>query len=98
MQQRKRLRAVTSDENPPIKSAPAKTLKAAAEKSERELLVKMRDDISDAVSAGVPPHTLAPLMRQLREIDKEIRMLDQHARQESAHDGHVDDTFDASAI
>ena len=93
------LRAVKDGEPSSRKPKPS-TLKAAADSSERELLVKMRDDISDAVTAGVPAHTLAPLMRQLREIDKEIRAVDIRAAEESSRSdgGNVSSTFDASAI
>ncbi len=85
----RRLRVAVPDEK---KRAPAKpkTLKAAAESSERELLLTMRNKISDEIEGGVPPHTLAPLMRQLREIDKDIRLLDakaKHESEDSAGDG-----------
>lgn len=95
-----RLRAVKDGEATPAKKSKPATLKAAADSSERELLVKMRDDISDAVSAGVPAHTLAPLMRQLREIDKEIRTVDLRMAEESnrASGGTVNSSYDASAI
>lgn len=100
--QRKRtFRVVKEGDTPaPRRKASPKTLKAAAELSERDLLVKMRDTISDTIGAGAPPHTLAPLMRQLKEIDKEIRALDKRAEQEAEdHSGEdVDDTFDASAL
>lgn len=91
------LRAVTDDDKPPVKP---KTLDEAAESSERALLVMMRTNISDTIGAGVPAHTLAPLMRQMREIDKEIRMLDARAEQENKHgaSGPVDNAYNASAI
>ena len=91
------LRAVTADDAAP---PTPKSLKEAAERGERDLLVLMRNQISDAVAAGVPPHTLAPLMRQLRDIDKEIRVFDLRSEQKQVESGYqaVDDTFDASAI
>jgi hypothetical protein len=59
----------------------------------------MRNEISDAVAGGVPPHTLAPLMRQLRDIDKEIRAFDMRVEQSEAESGYtVENTFDAEAL
>ena len=79
--------------------AQPKSLKAAAERGERELLVSMRNEISDAVAAGVTPHTLAPLMRQLRDIDKEIRAYDMRVEQSQVESGYtVENTFDAEAL
>lgn len=65
--------SVVTDETPP--PAP-KTIKAAAEMSERQLLAAMRTRVATEIDAGVPAHALAPLMRQLRELDKEIRAID----------------------
>ena len=91
------LRAVTREDSAP--RPPAKSLKEAADRGERELLVSMRNAISDAVTDGVPAHALAPLMRQLREIDKEIRAFDMRAKEESGDaGGDVDDRFDAQAL
>lgn len=94
-----KLRAVTDDDAPPAPVEPM-TLKTATEKSERQLLVTMRAKIAGEIDGGVPPHTLAPLSRQLLEIDKQIRQIDLRARQESQTNanGPVDDTYDASAI
>lgn len=60
----------------------------------------MRSKIAAEIDAGVPAHTLAPLMRQLREIDKDLRALDARAEQEGAgHAGAVpDEAFDPTAI
>lgn len=79
---------------------PPMSLKTATEKSERELLATLRVKIAEDIDGGVPPHTLAPLSRQLLEIDKQIRLIDARARQESDANARddVDDTFDASAI
>lgn len=96
----KKLRAVAPNEKPHPK-APA-TIKAAVEGDERALLVAMRKKIAAEIDGGVPPHTLAPLMRQLRELDKEIRSLDVRDKEESNdHRGSTEDTseaFDASAV
>ena len=94
-QQSKRLRAVGDDDVPP-RPKPT-TIKAATECSELDLLIAMRDKISTEIDGGVPPHTLAPLMRQLRDLDKEIRSLAAR-EQDSAEDGSDGDSFDASAI
>ena len=82
----------------PRKKAPA-TIKAAVDASERDLLVAMRAKAAAEIDRGVPAHTLAPLMRQLRDLDKEIRALDVRATQEAEQSGDVEDeAFDASAI
>lgn len=79
--------------------APPKTLKDAVEVSERALLVTIRAKIAAEIDGGVPPHTLAPLTRQLRDIDKEIRLLDQRAKEEAgADDVAADEAFDAEAL
>ena len=93
-----KLRAVAEAERAP-KPKPA-TLADAADDSERALLVMMRDKISTEIDGAVPPHTLAPLMRQLRDIDKEIRSLDARAEdgRDSATSTNTCDGYDASAI
>jgi hypothetical protein len=59
----------------------------------------MRTKIAAEIDNGVPPHTLAPLTRQLRDIDKEIRLLDQRREEEAREDGvSADEDYDASAI
>jgi len=79
---------------------PPTDVKGAAEHSERALLVALRTRIATDIDNGVPPHTLAPLSRQLREIDREIRLLDARLKQEADDDASEgeDGTFDASAV
>jgi len=94
----RKLTVVTEATAAPKSKAPA-TIKAAVESGERELLVAMRCKVAAEIDAGVPPHTLAPLMRQLRELDKEIRAIDAREEQESADGDNVaDEAFDASAL
>ena len=76
-----------------------KTIKAAAEMSERSLLVAMRSKVAAEIDGGVPAHALAPLMRQLRDFDKEIRAIDAREAQDRERGGEVEDgDFDASAV
>ena len=99
---RKTLRAATEADAKAAADAAVvpKTLKAATELSERALLVKMRMTIAEEIDRGVPPHTLAPLSRQLFAVDKEIRALDHRATEEAAESGHVaaDEAWDAEAL
>lgn len=91
------LRAVADDETAPAPSP--KTIAEAVERDERTLLVALREKVAAEIDAGVPPAYLAPVMRQLREIDKAIRSLDAVGGEDSIRGGQVDDqSFDASAI
>ena len=75
------------------------TIKAAAEHSERALLVAMRNRLAGDLDAGLPAHALAPVSRQLREIDREIRAIDARAAEEAKNgDPAEDQAFDASAV
>ena len=87
---------VVTDETP---SPQPKTLKDAVDVSERALLVTIRAKIASEIDGGVPPHTLAPLTRQLRDIDREIRALDLRAQEEAGErDFAPDEAFDAEAL
>lgn len=83
------LRAVKSGEKPPVPTP--KTIKEAAELGERALLVAMRAKVAAEIDAGVPAHALAPLMRQLRDVDKEVRLLDSRDEQEATRSGPTAD-------
>lgn len=91
------LRAVGVDEKP--RRRRTKQLKTAVNWSERELLVALRAKVAAEIDAGVPAHALSPLIRQLRDVDKEIRLLDARAV-ESADDScrTDDDVWDETAI
>ncbi len=92
------LRVALPGETPPDRPRP-KNLKEAVDLSERELLVMMRARLASEIDGGVPPHTLAPLTRQLRELDKEIRLLDAKAEQESDDDrARPDAAWDSTAL
>lgn len=91
----RKLKVVTEADTPP---AP-KSLTDAVEMSERALLAMMRSKIASEIDSGVPPHTLAPLSRQLRDIDKEIRVLDLRAKQEADDDSvSPDERWDDEAL
>ncbi len=80
----RKLSVVTTETKPP-------TIHAAAEMSERALLVAMRSRVAVEIDGGVPAHALAPLMRQLRETDKDIRALDAREEQEAERRGPTAD-------
>ena len=86
MPRRPPLRVATDADVPPPKN-----LKAAAATSERALLVMLRDKIAAEMDSGVPPHTLAPLARQLRDIAKEIEAMDLRAKEEAQEGAILDD-------
>ena len=85
-----RLRVVPPSEKTPRAKPKPKTLVTAAELSERELLVTMRTKIAAEIDGGVPAHALGRLIRELRDVDKDIRLLDvkaNHEAEDSADDG-----------
>lgn len=49
---------------------------AAANGTERDLLVAMRDQIAANLDEGVPPRDLASLTKRLMEITREIKAID----------------------
>ena len=59
----------------------------------------MRRKVATVIEAGVPAHALAPLMRQLRDLDKAIRALDAASERETESAEIVpDEALDASDI
>lgn len=60
----------------------------------------MRAKALSEIDNGVPAAYLAPLMRQVRDIDKEIRSFDLRAKEEGddADDVASDEAWDAEAL
>lgn len=82
----------------PVPAGPPKSIEEAVDRSERDLLVALRRRIAGEMDAGPPAHTLAPMARQLRELDKEIRALDARASEDARSEDVGDGEFDASAV
>jgi len=83
---------------------PPKSLVEAVDRSERELLVAMRQKVASELDGGVPGHAFAALMKQLRELDRDIRAMDREEQERRSSTGVAadapvpDEAFDASAI
>lgn len=90
------LRAVSESDAP----TQAASLRDAANVSERALLVAMRAKVLGEIDNGVPPAYLAPLMRQVREMDKDLRAIDLRAKEEGADANEVaaDEAWDSEAL
>lgn len=73
---------------------------AAAEGTELELLMAMRDRVASTVAdPNCPPRDLAALTRRLREITKDIEALRAREREEAADAAEVaDEAWDSEAI
>jgi hypothetical protein len=77
------------------------TVKAAIEVSELDGLRAMRRTLADAIDGKPPAHALAGMMRQLREIDKELRAIehrDDPKPEPDTDDASHSEAFDSSAI
>jgi len=92
---------VVTDETPKVEKKAAKTILESLEMDDRAVLVALRAKAAIELDSGkVPAHAFAGLMRQLRDLDREIRSIDLRTAEEDAsreaevEDGH----FDASAV
>lgn len=77
-----------------------KNISEALDGSSRDVLAAMRKALAKKLDAGeVSSNAIASAYKELRELDRLIRLADQDAV-ESAHEAKadVDDRFDASAI
>lgn len=77
------------------------TVEQATEGSRRDVLVAQRARLAKAVdSPATSPRDLAPLSRQLLQIDEEIRAIDAAASKDGLRGAAAtpDDDWDASAI
>jgi hypothetical protein len=78
-----------------------KSISEALDGTSRDVLAAMRKALAKKLDAGeVSSNAIASAYKELRELDRLIRMADHdaaHAERETAH-ADVDDRFDASAI
>lgn len=101
----RRLRAAPEPEpskpKPPSKAGRPKSLQNAANSSEREMLLALRNKLAKQIDAeSTPAHAVGRLIREFRQIDKDIRELDRRTKQQSSDDDYTDlDTeWDDSSI
>ena len=82
------------------KRAEPKNISEALSGSARDVLVAMRKALAKKLDDGeVSSNAIASAYKELRELDRLIRLADHQATQrDERHDDDVDDTFDASAI
>jgi hypothetical protein len=69
---------------------PTTRLTSAIEVSEREVLRVMRRQIAARIDEGVPSHVLVQLVRLLRGVDRDIRLLDLQAAEVVADEDEGD--------
>ena len=95
-----RLRAVKPGEKSGPRSRKVLSVtQAAAEGSQRDLLVAMRDRVAqDVESPSTPARDLAALTRRLMEITKEIEVIDAKAAEEVGDGPTPDEAWDADAV
>ena len=82
------------------KKAEPKNISEALSGSSRDVLGAMRKALAKKLDDGeVSSNAIASAYKELRELDRLIRLADQDAEQaERETQAHVDDHFDASAI
>ena len=79
------------------RKAPTK-LATAVDQSELDFLMATRAKLAAELDAGVSNAYLAPITRQLRDIDREVRALQLRATEEAAEDGPIpDEDWDPAA-
>ena len=94
---KKHLAAVPPDAR--ATKAEPKSITEAIDGSGRDVLAAMRRALARRLDAGeVSSNAIASAYKELRELDRLIRLADRESEQREDHDGDVDDNFDASAI
>jgi hypothetical protein len=74
---------------------PSRLTSVVGKSSERDMLAVLRRKLAAQLDkADVPPTALAALVRQFREIDREVRGMDLVASQLAASEGDLDDDDD----
>lgn len=94
---KKHLAAVPADARP-VRREP-KNISEALGGSSRDVLGAMRKALAKKLDDGeVSSNAIASAYKELRELDRLIRLADQDDARESGERADVDDRFDASAI
>ena len=88
------------DPNAPALRQTPKSITEALDGSSRDVLAAMRRALAKKLDDGeVSSNAIASAYKELRELDRLIRLADHQATQrDERHDDDVDDAFDASAI
>ena len=78
---------------------PPKNISEALDGSARDVLVAMRKALAKKLDDGeVSSNAIASAYKELRELDRLIRLADRESARDDETDDDVDDAFDASAI
>ena len=81
------------------KRAEPKNISEALSGSGTDVLVAMRRALAQKLDAGeVSSNAIASAYKELRELDRLIRLAEREARRDDETHDDVDSTFDASAI
>lgn len=90
------LRAVAPDEKPARRF---KNISESLEGSSRDVLAAMREALAKQLDAGaIAGNSIASAYRELRELDRLIRLADDEAEVKGAGRGDIDRTFNPAAI
>ena len=101
MSSKPRLRPVGPNEAPAPKPGKPKSITEALEGSSRDVMAAMRHALAQKLDKGeVSSNAIASAYKELRELDRLIRLHDDANEGDAATDGsaYVDRPFDASAI
>lgn len=86
-------------ENARARRAVPKNITEALEGSSRDVLVAMRRALARKLDDGeVSSNAIASAYKELRELDRLIRLADREADRDDSVGDDVDDKFDASAV
>lgn len=93
-------RKLAAVEPPPKAKGKPATLRDAAELSQLEMLIKLRDMTAQQIDTGPPAPAFAALSKQFREVDSAIRAIQAKDKQEANEDGKSDpnDGWDPTTI
>ena len=92
------LRAVAPGETAPPKVVHAR-IADALEGSSRDVLASMRKALAKRLDEGeISSNAIASAYKELRELDRLIRLIDASEQEGSGRDGDAGNSFDASAI